>query len=196
MSRRRRHVRDLASDDVVELDDDDVVCVAVANLGSNLLDVERGDDGTRAIVRVPNKFKDLARFRKGTHVVAAFAEAATREGERVTGEVRRVLYETQRKELRKRNDGSWPERFEERDVIGEGDADAGDGCALGRELRKALNDAEAEDNEAAAVRDDDGDDDDDDDDDDDLPPISVNQNRRRVVTYVDSDESDSDSDSD
>jgi len=159
--------------------------------GANLVGVRRGDGAPDALVRVPNKFKDMARFRRGTYVLCAFASEATEAG--VSGEVTRVLYGTQTRELRARGDGTWPEAFEREEAEREGRA-----CALGRDLREALSEAEEADAAAAEAGDGGGgsseDDDDDDDDDDDLPPIAINPNRRRVTTYVDSDESDSDSD--
>ena len=91
------------------------------------------------LVRVPNKFKDLARFRAGTHVVARFVDARELEGRddvavKVTGELRRVLYAEQVKEMRRRDDGTWPSAFER-------EARGTDGCAL-RELAGALEEDE------------------------------------------------------
>ena len=119
MSRRRKHVHALASELAVTLEDGDVVCRVTAARGANLIEVERGDDGAAepTLVRVPNKFKDLARFRAGTHVVARFVDARELEGRddvavKVTGELRRVLYAEQVKEMRRRDDGTWPSAFE------------------------------------------------------------------------------------
>ena len=90
-------------------------------------------------MRVPNKFKELARFRAGTHVVARFVDARELEGRddvavKVTGELRRVLYAEQVKEMRRRDDGTWPSAFER-------EARETDGCAL-RELAGALEEDE------------------------------------------------------
>ena len=147
------------------------------------------------LVRVPNKFKDLARFRAGTHVVARFVDARELEGRddvavKVTGELRRVLYAEQVKEMRRRDDGTWPSAFER-------EARETDGCAL-RELAGALEEDETRARATARSGGDarDGsasDDDDDEGSSDGLPPLVANRNRRRARAYVDSDES-SDSD--
>ena len=193
MSHRRKHVHALANELAVTLEDGDVVCRVTAVCGANLVEVERGDDdaGVTTLVRVPNKFKKLAWFRAGTHVVARFVDARELEGRddvKVTGELRRVLYAEQVKEMRRRDDGTWPKAFESEE--------RGTGCAL-RELAGALEEDEAR---ARATARDDGeardgsaDEDDDEGSDDGLPPLVANRNRRRVRTYVDSDES-SDSD--
>jgi len=197
MSRRRKHVHALASELAVTLEDGDVVCRVTAARGANLIEVERGDDGAAepTLVRVPNKFKDLARFRAGTHVVARFVDARELEGRddvavKVTGELRRVLYAEQVKEMRRRDDGTWPSAFER-------EARGTDGCAL-RELAGALEEDETRARATARSGGDarDGsasDDDDDEGSSDGLPPLVANRNRRRARAYVDSDES-SDSD--
>ena len=122
MSHRRKHVQALANEREVSLDDDDVVCRVTAARGSNLVEVVRGDDRapkapTPTLVRVPMKFKSVAFFRAGTFVVARFLDDDEVEGSgercKVTGELTRVLYAEQVKEMRKRGDGTWPEAFQE-----------------------------------------------------------------------------------
>ena len=122
MSHRRKHVQALANEREVSLDDDDVVCRVTAARGSNLVEVVRGDDRapkapTPTLVRVPMEFKSVAFFRAGTFVVARFLDDDEVEGSgercKVTGELTRVLYAEQVKEMRKRGDGTWPEAFEE-----------------------------------------------------------------------------------
>jgi len=203
MSHRRKHVQALAHEREVTLRRDmDVVCVVTDTLGSNLLEVRKGtnDDDvvgettttTTTVIRVPAKFKNLVYFRSGMYVVATFVGRDELEGSdaKVTGELVRVLYADQVKELKKRGDGSWPASFE--DAVGGGDG--GVGCPLG-DLVDALREDEAAAAEASArgKREDEESDDDDDDDDDDLPPLIQNRNRRVVQTY---DESSSEEDSD
>ena len=204
MSHRRKHVQALAHEREVTLRRDvDVVCVVTDTLGSNLLEVRKGtndddddddgvgDDGTTTVIRVPAKFKNLVYFRSGMYVVATFVGRDELEGSdaKVTGELVRVLYADQVKELKKRGDGSWPASFE--DAGGGGDG-GGVGCPL-RDLVDALREDEAAAAEASARgKGKDEESDDDDDDDDDLPPLIQNRNRRVVQTY---DESSSEEDS-
>ena len=200
MSHRRKHVQALANEREVSLDDDDVVCRVTAARGSNLVEVVRGDDRapkapTPTLVRVPMKFKSVAFFRAGTFVVARFLDDDEVEGSgercKVTGELTRVLYAEQVKEMRKRGDGTWPEAFEE---VGS----TRGGCPL-RDLVRALDEEEEEETRAAAAAAAAGGEgadgreasDDDSDGDSSLPPLVENRNRRKVQTYVDSDESDS-----
>ena len=204
MSHRRKHVQALAHEREVTLRRDvDVVCVVTDTLGSNLLEVRKGtnddddddDDGvgedgtTTTVIRVPAKFKDLVYFRSGMYVVATFVGRDELEGSdaKVTGELVRVLYADQVKELKKRGDGSWPASFEDAGGGGNG----GVGCPLG-DLVDALREDEAAAAEASA-RGKGEDEESDDDDDDDLPPLIQNRNRRVVQTY---DESSSEEDSD
>ena len=204
MSHRRKHVQALAHEREVTLRRDvDVVCVVTDTLGSNLLEVRKGtnddddddddgvgDDGTTTVIRVPAKFKNLVYFRSGMYVVATFVGRDELEGSdaKVTGELVRVLYADQVKELKKRGDGSWPASFE--DAVAGGDG--GVGCPLG-DLVDALREDEAAAAEATARgKGEDEESDDDDDDDDDLPPLIQNRNRRVVQTY---DESSSEEDS-
>ena len=201
MSHRRKHVQALANEREVSLDDDDVVCRVTAARGSNLVEVVRGDDRapkapTPTLVRVPMKFKSVAFFRAGTFVVARFLDDDEVEGSgercKVTGELTRVLYAEQVKEMRKRGDGTWPEAFQE---VGS----TRGACPL-RDLVRALDEEEEEETRAAAAAaaaaGGEGADgceasDDDSDGDSSLPPLVENRNRRKVQTYVDSDESDS-----
>jgi len=199
MSHRRKHVQALANEREVSLDDDDVVCRVTAARGSNLVEVVRGDDRTPdaptpTLVRVPSKFKSVAFFRAGTYVVARFLDDDELESGgkqlKVTGELTRVLYAEQVKEMRKREDGAWPEAFGET-------ASTRAECPL-RDLVDALDEEEEDDARARAAAGDAGasareSNDDDSDSDSSLPPLVENRNRRKVQTYVDSDESDSDS---
>ena len=155
-------------------------------------DDRRGDGGTTTLIRVPAKFNKIMWFRAGTYVVATFAESEEdADGVKVTGELVRVLYGEQIKELKKRDDGSWPSEFDDASVVND-DERASVECPLA-DLARALD----EDAEAAAARgptsNDEDDDGDGDDDDDGLPPLVANTNRKKTFTY---DDSDSDSDSD
>ena len=203
MSHRRKHVQALAHEREVTLRRDvDVVCVVTDTLGSNLLEVRKGtnddDDDvvgettttTTTVIRVPAKFKNLVYFRSGMYVVATFVGRDELEGSdaKVTGELVRVLYADQVKELKKRGDGSWPASFQ--DAVAGGDG--GVGCPLG-DLVDALREDEAAAAEATARGKGEDEESDDDDDDDDLPPLIQNRNRRVVQTY---DESSSEEDSD
>ena len=198
MSHRRKHVQALANEREVSLDDEDVVCRVTAARGSNLVEVVRGDDRapkapTPTLVRVPMKFKSVAFFRAGTFVVARFLDDDEVEGSgercKVTGELTRVLYAEQVKEMRKRGDGTWPEAFEE---VGW----TRGGCPV-RDLVRALDEEEEEETRAAAAaaaaggEGADAREASDDDSDSSLPPLVENRNRRKVQTYVESDESDS-----
>ncbi len=199
MSHRRKHVQALANEREVSLDDDDVVCRGTAARGSNLVEVVRGDDRapkapTPTLVRVPMKFKSVAFFRAGTFVVARFLDDDEVEGSgergKVTGELTRVLYAEQVKEMRKRGDGTWPEAFQE--------VESTRGACPLRDLVRALDEEEEEETRAAAAAAAGGEgadgreaSDDDSDGDSSLPPLVENRNRRKVQTYVDSDESDS-----
>jgi probable RNA-binding protein EIF1AD len=150
MSHRRKHVQALAHEREVTLRRDvDVVCVVTDTLGSNLLEVRKGtndddgvgEDGTTTVIRVPAKFKNLVYFRSGMYVVATFVGRDELEGSdaKVTGELVRVLYADQVKELKKREDGSWPASFEDAG----GGGDGGVGCPLG-DLVDALREDEAD----------------------------------------------------
>ena len=215
MSHRRKHVQHMATEREVALERAHCVCRVSALRGSNLVEVykprrdatgdadddapttttTRGDGGTTTLIRVPAKFNKIMWFRAGTYVVATFADAhEDDDGVKVTGELVRVLYGEQIKELKKRNDGSWPSEFDDAVAVADGEQ-AGEECILA-DLARALD----EDAEAAAARaaggrtsngDDDGDDDDGDDEDD-LPPLVANTNRKKTFTY---DDSNSDSDS-
>ena len=141
------------------------------------------------------KFKSVAFFRAGTFVVARFLDDDEVEGSgercKVTGELTRVLYAEQVKEMRKRGDGTWPEAFQE--------VESTRGACPLRDLVRALDEEEEEETRAAAAAAAAGGEgadgreasDDDSDGDSSLPPLVENRNRRKVQTYVDSDESDS-----
>ena len=206
MSHRRKHVQALAHELEVTLRRGvDVVCVVTDTLGSNLLEVRKGasdDDeeeeeeeegSTTTVIRVPAKFKKLVYFRPGMYVVATFVGRDELEGSdaKVTGELVRVLYADQVKELKKRGDGSWPASFGDGSGGGDG-VDRGAGCPLA-DLADALREDEAAAVAASDAKVGESEDESDDESEDDLPPLIQNRNRRVVQTY---DESSSEEDGD
>ena len=152
------------------------------HLVPSLPQVEKPDAST-TLIRIPSKFSKVLWVRKGSHVLAHFEEDATSDaanggarGSKVTGELLRVLYAEQIKELRRARPEAWPERFGTGRGGGGGadddDGDAGVDDAVGGVRAMRFGDAAAEaeaEAEAEASDDDDG-----------LPPLEANTNRRRM----------------
>ena len=132
-------------------------------------------DASQTLCRIPSKFSKILWVRAGSFIVAHFEDDAEASDAKVTGELMRVLYADQIKEMKKRP-GVWPERFEDANaaadrlgdmsIAGDGDGDDGDG------------DGDGDGGEYSS--------------DDSLPPIAVNRNRRPVQIDSGSDSSDSD----
>mmetsp|Transcript_36229 Transcript_36229/g.58196 ORF Transcript_36229/g.58196 Transcript_36229/m.58196 type:complete len:233 (+) Transcript_36229:102-800(+) len=109
MSRRRKHVRSQLDEACPDLTAGDAVVRVVDIRGGNQIEVEK-PDSCQTLIRVPAKFSKILWVRKGTFVLAHFEEHAAEDGGKVTGELLRVLYADQIKEMRKRP-GMWPETF-------------------------------------------------------------------------------------
>ena len=117
-------------------------------------------------------------MRKGTHVLAHI-EPNLPDDVKVTGELLRVLYKAQIREMR--NDGTWPRAFDDlNDDAMDDDVADGGGAHRVDVQRGAL--------EGLSIGADGsgGGDDWSDDDDDDLPPLAENRNRRPLRREVQS----------
>ena len=132
-------------------------------------------DATRTLCRVPSKFSKILWVRAGSHVVARFEAEAEADDAKVTGELVRVLYANQIKEMKKLP-GVWPERFAAKEGGVETQADDvyDDDSALARGRRKTPSDGCASSSE----------------EDDDLPP--PNRNRPPPPEQSESEEESSD----
>ena len=121
MSHRRKHVRSQRTDLAPTLSEGEEVCRVVDIRGGNQVEVLRPDgECTQTLIRVPSKFSRVLWMRKGTYVVSRFvgvdpdaAESNVAIG-KVTGELVRVLYADQIREMRKMTTGSssWPAAFD------------------------------------------------------------------------------------
>ena len=99
-------------------------------------------DASQTLCRIPSKFSKILWVRAGSFIVAHFEDDAEASDAKVTGELTRVLYADQIKELKKRP-GVWPERFEDANAAadrlgdtsigGDGDGD-GDGTGTGTSI--------------------------------------------------------------
>ena len=122
-------------------------------------------DGASTLIRIPAKFSKVLWVRKGTHVLAHI-EPNLPDDVKVTGELLRVLYKAQIREMRK--DGTWPRAFDDLndDAM---DDDVADGGVHGVDVQRgALRLSIGADGCGG----------DDSCDDDDLPPLAANRNRR------------------
>ena len=115
-------------------------------------------------------------MRKGTHVLAHI-EPNLPDDVKVTGELLRVLYKAQIREMR--NDGTWPRAFDDSydDAM---DDDVAGGGAHGVDVQRGALEGLSIGGAGS------GGDDDDDEDDDDLPPLAANRNRRPLRREVES----------
>lgn len=117
-------------------------------------------------------------MRKGTHVLAHI-EPNLPDDVKVTGELLRVLYKAQIREMRK--DGTWPRAFD--DSYDDDDAmddDVAVGGGHGVDVQRGALEGLSIGGAGS------GGDDDDDDDDDGLPPLAANRNRRPLRREVES----------
>ena len=130
-------------------------------------------DGASTLIRIPAKFSKVLWVRKGTHVLAHI-EPNLPDDVKVTGELLRVLYKAQIREMRK--DGTWPRAFDDLNDDAMDDDVAGGGVHGVDVQRGAL--------EGLSIGADgcDGDDS----CDDDLPPLAANRNRRPLRREVES----------
>ena len=100
-------------------------------------------DASQTLCRIPSKFSKILWVRAGSFIVAHFEDDAEASDAKVTGELTRVLYADQIKELKKRP-GVWPERFEDANAAadrlgdtsiggdGDGDGDGDGGTSIPR----------------------------------------------------------------
>ena len=131
-------------------------------------------DGASTLIRIPAKFSKVLWVRKGTHVLAHI-EPNLPDDVKVTGELLRVLYKAQIREMRK--DGTWPRAFDDLNDDAMDDDVAGGGVHGVDVQRGAL--------EGLSIGAD-GCGGDDSCDDDDLPPLAANRNRRPLRREVES----------
>ncbi len=113
-------------------------------------------------------------MRKGTHVLAHI-EPNLPDDVKVTGELLRVLYKAQIREMRK--DGTWPRAFDDSydDAM---DDDVAGGGAHGVDVQRGALEGLSIGGAGSGG--------DDDDDDDGLPPLAANRNRRPLRREVES----------
>jgi hypothetical protein len=117
--------------------------------------------------------------RKGTHVLAHI-EPNLPDDVKVTGELLRVLYKAQIREMRK--DGTWPRAFDDLNDDAMDDDVADGGGAHGVDVQRGALEGLSIGADGSGG----GDDWSDDDDDDDLPPLAENRNRRPLRREVQS----------
>ena len=117
-------------------------------------------------------------MRKGTHVLAHI-EPNLPDDVKVTGELLRVLYKAQIREMRK--DGTWPRAFDDLNDDAMDDDVADGGGAHGGDVQRGAWEGLSSGAEGGG-----GGDDWSDDDDDDLPPLAENRNRRPLRREVQS----------
>ena len=118
-------------------------------------------------------------MRKGTHVLAHI-EPNLPDDVKVTGELLRVLYKAQIREMRK--DGTWPRAFDDLNDDAMDDDVADGGGAHGVDVQRGALEGLSIGADGSGG----GDDWSDDDDDDDLPPLAENRNRRPLRREVQS----------
>mmetsp|Transcript_26616 Transcript_26616/g.36747 ORF Transcript_26616/g.36747 Transcript_26616/m.36747 type:complete len:144 (-) Transcript_26616:22-453(-) len=106
MSHRRKHVTTAAlAADCAGLEEHETILRVVSLRGSNIIEVEF-PDGSTTLCRMPQKFNKMLWVKRGSFLVAEIGEA---DG-KVNGEVTRVLYADQIKQLKKQA-GVWPPEF-------------------------------------------------------------------------------------
>jgi len=148
----------------------------VSNPPTRDAQVEKAD-GASTLIRIPAKFSKVLWVRKGTHVLAHI-EPNLPDDVKVTGELLRVLYKAQIREMRK--DGTWPRAFD--DSYDDDDAMDDDGWSGGGGHGVDVQRGALEGLSIGGA----GSGGDDDDDDDGLPPLAANRNRRPLRREVES----------
>ena len=132
-------------------------------------------DGASTLIRIPAKFSKVLWVRKGTHVLAHI-EPNLPDDVKVTGELLRVLYKAQIREMRK--DGTWPRAFDDLNDDAMDDDVADGGGAHGVDVQRGALEGLSIGADGCGG--------DDSCDDDDLPPLAANRNRRPLRREVES----------
>ena len=101
-STKRKHVTDEVLYDFESLKDDQKIVKIVAGKGNNLHQVIEADEKTSYLVSMPTKFRKNVWIKRGDFCVIEEIE----EGDKVKGEIVRILYKEQIRDLKKEK--KWP----------------------------------------------------------------------------------------